>query len=148
MTEIALLTSDHPVWEQVAAFAETCSWRAGPVLAEKMRRREFQDWERVCAVLTDGKPVAFSTFQEKDELPEKYGFSPFIGFVFVDEAHRGQRLSGAMIEKMIAYALTLSYDKIYIMSGECGLYEKYGFRKIGGYETIYGTIDQLFVKSI
>lgn len=28
----------------------------------------------------------------------------------------------------------------YILSGEIGLYEKYGFVKIGDYKTIYGSI--------
>lgn len=34
------------------------------------------------------------------------------------------------------------------MSGEVGLYEKYGFEKLGDNATIYGTTDQLFVKNI
>ena len=34
------------------------------------------------------------------------------------------------------------------MSGEVGLYEKYGFEKVGDYETIYDSVDQLFVKTI
>ena len=33
------------------------------------------------------------------------------------------------------------------MSGEHGLYEKYGFEKIGEYRTIFGTTDQLFYKN-
>ena len=53
-----------------------------------------------------------------------------------------------MIHKVSAYARELGYEKIYIMSGEIGLYEKYGFQKLGDYETIYGSVDQLFVKSL
>ncbi len=32
--------------------------------------------------------------------------------------------------------------------GEQGLYEKYGFMKLGDFETIYGGMDQLFEKVI
>ena len=46
------------------------------------------------------------------------------------------------------YAKGVGYDKIYVMSGEIGLYEKYGFIKIGNYETIYNSVEQLFVKNI
>ena len=46
------------------------------------------------------------------------------------------------------YAKTIGYKAIYIMSGEIGLYEKYGFEKIGDKETIYGTTDQLFKRSL
>lgn len=53
-----------------------------------------------------------------------------------------------MIQRIIAYAKEFDYEKIYVMSGEIGLYEKYGFEKVGDYETIYGSIDQLFVQAI
>lgn len=53
-----------------------------------------------------------------------------------------------MNQSIISYTKELEYEKIYIMSGEIGLYEKYGFIKLGNYETIYGTIDQLFVQDI
>lgn len=53
-----------------------------------------------------------------------------------------------MIREAAAYVSTLGYQKLYIMSGETGLYEKYGFVKLGDYETIYGDTDQLFVMNI
>ncbi|MCR4584763.1 MAG: GNAT family N-acetyltransferase [Lachnospiraceae bacterium] len=34
------------------------------------------------------------------------------------------------------------------MSGEIGLYEKYGFEKIGNMTTVYGTVDQLFRRKV
>ena len=71
----------------------------------------------------------------------------FIGFVFVDEPYRGNRLSELMIQSAILYAREIGYEKVYILSGEIGLYEKYGFEKLGDYKTIFGSIDQLFVKS-
>ena len=43
---------------------------------------------------------------------------------------------------------TLGYQKLYIMSGETGFYEKYGFVKLGDYETIYGDTDQLLVMEL
>lgn len=148
MPDIYLMTQGHPLWNETIALAESCSWKAGPFLAGLMRKNAFAHWERVCAARVDGKVVGFCTFSERDELPPEYGFTPFIGFVFVDESCRGRRLSEAMIRAVIPYARELGYEKIYLMSGETGLYEKYGFQKIGDYETIYGTTDQLFVKSI
>ena len=101
----------------------------------------------MCVICVNGKVSGFSTFTEKDELSEQYDFTPFIGFVFVDEQYRGRRLSEMMIQSIISYAKELGYEKVYIMSGEIGLYEKYGFVKLGDYETIYDSIDQLFVQA-
>lgn len=148
MIEIYLMTAQHIYWKETISLAQKCSWKAGPFLAEKMKENEFKEWERVCAVCVNGKVAGFSTFTEKDELPKQYDFTPFIGFVFVDEQYRGRRLSEKMIQKIIVYAKELSYEKIYIMSGETGLYEKYGFVKLGDYETIYGSVDQLFVRPL
>lgn len=148
MVEFHLMTQGHPCWEETIAAAENCSWRAGPFLAEKMKGNTFLEWERVCAACVDGKVAGFCTVAEKDELPEEYPFSPFIGFVFVSEQYRGKRLSERMIREAAAYVSTLGYQKLYIMSGEIGLYEKYGLVKLGEYETIYGDTDQLFVMNI
>ena len=146
MVEIYSMTQGHCYWNETLSLAANCSWKAGPYLAEKMKKNEFAEWERVFAACVDGKVAGFCTLTEKDELSLKYKYTPFIGFVFVDEQYRGKRLSERMIKNAISYARTLGYEKIYIMSGEIGLYEKYGFTKLGDFETIYGTIDQLFVK--
>ncbi|MCR5600295.1 MAG: GNAT family N-acetyltransferase [Ruminococcus sp.] len=145
---ILTLTFNHEKWESVAAFAEKCSWRAGKYLAELMRSSAFRNWERVFAAFENGEPVGFCTLTEKDELAPKYPYSPLIGFVFVDETHRGKRISGKMIEKAVEYAKSIGYDKVYIMSGERGLYEKYGFSCMGDYDTVYGDTEQLFVISL
>lgn len=146
MTEIYAMTQGHKFWEETLQMAAKCSWRAGPVLSQKMSKNDFKEWERVFCTVENGKVVGFCTLAEKDELPEKYDFTPFIGFVFVDEKYRGKRLSQLLINNAISYARELGYRKIYIMSGEKGLYEKYGFVKIGECETVYGTTEQLFVK--
>lgn len=148
MTEIHLMTAEHAYWKETISLAEKCSWKAGSFLARKMRKNEFQEWERVCIICVNGKVAGFSTFTEKDQLSEQYDFTPFIGFVFVDEQFCGKRLSEMMIQSIISYAKEIGYEKIYIMSGEIGLYEKYGFVKLGDYEAIYDSIEQLFVQNI
>ena len=145
--DIRLMRRGDPYWEKTAAFARACSWKAGPVLAQRMTDGGFLDWERVIAAVEHENVAGFCTLSEKDELPGAYPFSPFIGFLFVDEKYRGKRLSGKMIDHALRYAKELGYGKVYVMSGEQGLYEKYGFVKIGDYETIYGTVDQLFQRN-
>ncbi len=142
--EIQLIQKGHPLWEKTACFAESCSWRAGAFLAERTRENRFQPWERVIIALDGGQIAGFCTLTEKDELPDDAPFSPFIGFVFVDEQYRGNRLSEQMIRSALSYAKESGCQAVYIVSGEQGLYEKYGFEKTGDYETIYGTAEQLF----
>ena len=142
--DILLIEKEHPLWEKTAAFAQSCSWRAGIFLAERMQKNSFQEWERVIIAAEQDTIAGFCTLTEQDELPADAGISPFIGFVFVDERYRGNRLSEQMIRHALRYAKEIGYQTVYIMSGEQGLYEKYGFEMIGDRETIYGTTDQLF----
>ena len=144
--EIRLLKKGDHFWTETIDFADKCSWRAGPYLADRMRKNFFQAEERVLAAIEDNKIIGYCTFALKDELPEEYEYSPFVGFVFVGEANRGNHLSEKMIMAASEYAKSLGYSRIYILSGECGLYEKYGFEKLGDFKTIYGTTDQLFQK--
>ena len=146
--EIQLLTPDHPLWQKTVSFAENCAWKAGPFLAKQMKENGFLPWERVLAACEGEEIVGFCTLSQKDELPENLPYAPFIGFVFVEERYRGRRISEKMIDRAARYAKTLGYRCVYIMSGEQGLYEKYGFRKIGDFDTIYGTTDQLFEKEL
>ena len=73
-------------------------------------------------------PVGYCTFALTDELPEDSGYSPFIGFVFVDDKCRG-RISEKMIATALDYAESKGYNTVYILSGEIGLYEKYELEK-------------------
>lgn len=148
MTEIHCMTQGHKYWRDTIDLAARCSWKAGPFLAQQMRANAFAPWERVFAACVDGKVAGFCTLAERDELPDSVALTPFIGFVFVDEPYRGHRLSEQMIECAIAHARDLGYARVYLMSGEIGLYEKYGFQKLGDYRTIYDTVDQLFVRSV
>lgn len=146
MIDIIIMSFEHLLWNTTIEFAEKCSWGAGSYLALKMKNNDFENNERVLIALDDDKIVAFCTYANKDELPDEYDFTPFIGFMFVDEKYRGHRISEKLIEAACNYARQQNCSKMYIMSGELGLYEKYGFVKIGDYKTIYDNVDQLFYK--
>ena len=104
---IQLIKQGHPLWEKTALYAMNCTWNAGSVLAEKMIKNDFQNWERVIVATEEKEVVAYCTILERDELPEQYGYTPFIGFVFVDEKYRGKRISERMIEQATGYAKRL-----------------------------------------
>ncbi|MBR4462817.1 MAG: GNAT family N-acetyltransferase [Erysipelotrichaceae bacterium] len=146
--EIYLIREGHPLWDKTIAYAQNVSWNAGPFLAEKMKRNDFLEWERVVIAVEEDRIIGFCTYTEKDALPERYDFMPFIGFVFVDENDRGNRVSERMIDQAIRYAKEIGFSTVYLTSDEHGLYEKYGFKKIGDYDTIHGTEEQLFQRNI
>lgn len=116
-------------WEHAINYANDCSWIAGPFLAKQMLENKFQDWERVF-IVTDGLRICgYCTFTKTDFIPD-VAYTPYIGFLFVGEEYRGQRLSEKLIQQVLEYAKKVGFTKVYLVSGEKGLYEKYGFVKI------------------
>lgn len=146
--DIQIMKNGHKYWNATADFAMNCSWRAGGYLTKLMYENAFAEEERVLVALVDGNIAGFCTYAKKDELPEEYDFTPFIGFMFVDEKYRGNRLSEKLIQVACRQAVNDGFHKMYIMSGEIGLYEKFGFEFLGMYQTIYDTEEQLFVKEL
>lgn len=117
------------LWNRVADYAKECSWGAGKFLAEQMYGNGFSEWERVIAAFDEENVIGYCTLAKNDCLPD-VPYTPYIGYVFVDERYRGNRHSQKMIDFALGYARELGFDKVYLVSDHVNLYEKYGFVKI------------------
>ena len=117
------------LWEMAAEYAYNCSWHAGKILAEQMRKNNFNSWERVFAAMEGSNIVGYCTLSATDCIPD-VSYTPYISFMFVNERHRGNRISEKLIRFALKYAKTLKFNKVYLVSDHVGLYEKYGFTKI------------------
>lgn len=148
MFNVTAISNKDNMWNSMIKYVRNCSWQAGAFLAEMMEKNQFQEWERIFVATENNNIIGFCTLTAKDELPTEYDYTPFLGFLFVDERKRGNRVSETIFDCAIEYAKELGYEKIYLMSEEKGLYEKYHFSVIGEFKTIYGDISQLFVKEI
>lgn len=129
MQKIIPLVHSDTWWYSVADYAQNCSWSAGKNLAKEMRERKFLDWERVFVALDNETIAGYCTFAEKDCIPN-VPYTPYIGYMFVGEVYRGNRLSEKLIMSVLEYAKTLGVKKVYLVSDHVNLYEKYGFTKV------------------
>lgn len=145
--EFELLTSYSKRWQSMIRYAEGCSWSAGKALANDMKNCAFTDWERVLAALDDGKICGFCTVSKTDCIPDA-DYTPYIGFVFVDEGYRGRRLSQSMIQYAMAYLKSVGFDRVYLVSDHENLYEKYGFAVIGHGKAFWGPIEKIYMQRL
>ncbi len=141
------LKANGHLWEAAISFADSCSWEAGPFLANEMRKNKFVDWERVFVALLENEIIGFCTLTKTDCIPN-VEFSPFIGFVFVKEEFRGNRFSQSLIKEATNYAKKVGFNEVFLVSAEKGLYEKYGFQKIDEKLDVYGSIQQVFCRKV
>ena len=144
---IQILAPSSLMWERVAAYAEACPWNAGKTLARDMRSGAFTDWERVLAALDGERVCGYCTVTKRDCIPD-VPYTPYIGFVFVDEACRGQRLSQRMIEAAIKYLASVGFDRVYLTSDHENLYEKYGFAVIDHKTAYWGGEEKIYTREI
>lgn len=147
MIKFQILTEDDELWNSVRDYAENCSWRAGKSLAHDMDNHSFREWERVLAVCDDEKICGYCTITKEDCIPN-VPYTPYIGFLFVDENYRGKRLSQKIIEYAIEYLRTLGFEKVYLTSDHDGLYEKYGFEVIDRKMAFWGAEEKIYMRKL
>ena len=131
--EIEAVCKYDPEWQELIDYIAVQPW--GRSLGVKMKEEEWKDWERVIIAREEGNICGFCTAVENDNM-EDLTYSPFIGYVYVNEQYRGNRISEKMIRKAEEIILAQGYHEIHIMSGHVGLYEKYGYVPSGeAYDT-------------
>lgn len=145
--EFKLIKADDFLWDLVMEYAKNCSWKAGPFLAEQMNQNAFSDWERIVVALDNSDIAGYCTISKTDCIPD-VSYTPYIGFMFVGEKYRGNRLSEQLIKFAITYAKDIGFTQIFIVSGEKGLYEKYGFVKVDDKVDFWGNCEQIFCMDI
>ena len=106
-----------------------CDWTAGlhlhALLAENRFHETYGEKSRIL-MLTDGtKLVSFCTYAEQDDIHD-CDLTPWLGFVWTHPDYRGRRLMGRLIARVKTLARDDGYEKLFISTGETGLYEKYG----------------------
>lgn len=144
---VSAVVPGDPAWGRLMEYARRCPWSAGPYLARQMESRAFAGWQRVFAATHGPEIVGFCTLAAIDCVPE-VSYTPFVGFVFVDEACRGRRISQHMINHVLKYASQVGFDRVYLTTDEHGLYEKYGFQKLADATDQWGRPQQIFAIQI
>lgn len=73
-------------------------------------------------------------------------YTLYIGFIFVGEEYRGNRLSQQLIRYAIDYIKNIGYNRAYIVSDHENLYEKYGFRVIDRKIAPWGSEEKIYIR--
>ncbi len=141
------ITPSDAMWETVSRFARSCSWRAGASLSKEMESRAFTQWERVMVALNGQDIAAFCTAAKKDCIPN-VPYTPYIGYVFVDEKYRGRRLSQRLLSFAMDYLKTVGFQRVYLVSDHENLYEKYGFRVVDRKMSPWGEMEKIFMHDL
>lgn len=145
--EFKIITSADELWNKVRNYAENCSWKAGKSLANAMGNNVFKDWESVIAAVDGDKICGYCTIAKTDCI-QNVSYMPYIGFIFVDEQYRGNRLSEKLIEKAKNYLKNIGFDKVFLVSDHENLYEKYGFCVIDRKIAPWGTEQKIYMQSL
>lgn len=146
--EFELITSSSDnLWEKVRKYAAACSWSAGKSLAHDMEADVFTNWERVIIAHQGEQICGYCTVAEADCIPN-VPYTPYIGYIFVGEEHRGNRLSQKLIQFAISYLKGIGFNDVYLVSDHENLYEKYGFCIVDRTIAPWGSIEKIYHKTI
>ena len=145
--DIKMITSSDAMWNSVKDYAKGCSWSAGKSLADAMDKCLFTEWERVIVALDGGKICGYCTAAKTDCIPDVC-YTPYIGYLFVGEEYRGNRLSQKLIQYAMNYLKSIGFDRVHIVSDHENLYEKYGFEIIDRKMAPWGSVEKIYMHSL
>lgn len=145
--ELKTITSSDDLWSRVRNYAENCSWKAGKSLANNMDNDVFEEWERVIVALENEKICGYCTVVNRDCIPD-VPYTPYIGYMFVGEEYRGNRLSQKLIQYAMDYLKSIDFEKVYIVSDHENLYEKYGFNVIDRKIALWGLEEKIYMQKL
>ncbi len=145
--DFLIITSSDDMWEKVRKFAQNCSWRAGSSLSKAMSENAFTEWERVIVALNENDIAGYCTVAKNDCIPD-LPYTPYIGYLFVDEKYRGRRLSQQLISYAMSYLKTLGFLRVFLVSDHENFYEKYGFRVIDRKSAPWGEIEKIYMREL
>lgn len=138
-----LLANSHELWDNVKEYAATCSWSAGKSLARDMENDIFSQWERVIVACEKQEICGYCTVAKTDCIPN-LSYTPYIGYVFVDERYRSHRVSQRMILFAMDYLQKLGFHEVYLVSDHDNFYEKYGFSVIDRALSPWGSVEKIY----
>lgn len=144
---LKMITSSDKMWSEVRDYAKDCSWNAGKSLANAMDNNLFTEWERVIVALDNQKICGYCTVAKTDCIPNVY-YTPYIGYMFVGEEYRGNRLSQKLIQYSMEYLKSIGFDKVHIVSDHENLYEKYGFEIIDRKIAPWGSVEKIYMQQL
>lgn len=128
-----------------------CEWGGGQFLHSLLSEGTFFDAvgerSRLLLLVEGDELISFCTYAEKDDI-QPTELTPWIGFVYTFEKHRGKRCVGRLFEHIDSIAESEGVDKVYISTNHTGLYEKYGCEYFGELTDIHGKPSRIYVKKI
>lgn len=145
--DLKMITSSDKTWNKVSDYAKNCSWNAGKTLASAMNNNLFTEWERIIIALDNQKICGYCTVAKTDCIPN-INYTPYIGYLFVDEEYRGNRLSQKLIQYAMDYLKSIDFDRVYLVTDHENLYEKYGFEIIDHKTAPWGTIEKIYMQKL
>ena len=129
---------------------EKSDWRGGAFLYRLLRDGTFFDacgaGARVLLLTQADHLVSFCTYVERDDIPSD--LKPWMGFVYTFPQYRGHRCMQRLCVEVARLARQEHVSKVYISTGEKGLYEKYGCKFIGEMPNQNGVPARIYVKEI
>ncbi len=75
-------------------------------------------------------------------------YTPYIGYLFVGEKRRVNRLRQRLIIYSMSYLKSVGFDKLYLVSDHENLHEKYGFDVIGREMAPWGSEEKIYYQKI
>lgn len=139
--------SSSTILRKLIEYARACSWRGtGQYFADLLEDGELENSERVFVAVDNDNIAGFVGLIE-ESCVDNTEYSPWIDFLFVDEAYRKQGIARMLIEHTLIDARRDNIDNVYLCTtSHEEMYKKFGFHTL--YKTKINGGDECTVMKI
>jgi len=124
-----------------------CSWGAAKFLYKLIIDNKVEEVlgenTRIIVLVNNNEVISFATYAKRDCILDD-NLYPWIGFVYTDINHRGNRYSQMVINHIIDRARNDGYSNIYLATDHIDFYEKYNFEYIEDRLDIYNEVSRIY----
>lgn len=107
----------------------------------------LKDYEVSFLINYNNNIIGFFQIKMEDGLID-VSYEPWLCRLFVDKDYRGNRITEIVTKFTLNYCKEFGFSKIYLSTNHKGLYEKFGWKKIGSGVSESGMERDIFEYSI
>ena len=103
---------------------------------------------QIVVAIKDKQIIGYYSLVAKELVKDNHDYTPWLGTLFIRKKYRNNHYSPILIEDACHRVKDMGYDNLYLATEHNGLYEKFGFEKIGLGVYLWNVPTKFYKKSL
>ena len=117
-------------------------------LADVIDKWSLTDLPQIIVATENKEIIGYYSLVAHELVKNDYGYTPWLGTLFIRKKHRGNKYSPILIEDACQRVKNMEYSSLFLATEHINYYEKFGFKQIGSGIYEWGTPTKFYRKTL